>query len=71
LNGYTPQETVYVVDPADVTGSREVCHVEGLVGAVTGNTETSGNVLTGVWAALLRIAGERRTCAGNVYHLPL
>ena len=52
LNRDSAQEAIYALNSANVTRSGEIRHIEGLLGTVMGNTETSSNVLTGVRAAV-------------------
>jgi len=45
LEGNAPDETIYIVDAADVTRPREICHIKGIIRAVMRDAETGGDLL--------------------------
>jgi hypothetical protein len=60
LNGNATEEAVYALDATDVARAGEIGHIERTIGAIAGNTESSGYVLAGGRATVVGIAGERR-----------
>jgi len=71
LNRHTAQELVYIIDSADVSAASEIRHIEAIIWAQTRNAETGGYMKAGTRTTIVRIAGKRRTPAGDVNHLPL
>lgn len=67
----TAQETAYIIYPVHVTRTREICHIERIIRAVTGDTEASGYVLSGTGTAIAGMARKCRCLARYVHHLPL
>jgi len=71
LDGDPPQKTADVVNPADMTGAREIFHIERTVGAVAGYAEASGYVLAGIRATLVGIVRKSGRSTGQIDHLAL
>lgn len=71
LNRNSPEKPVYIFDPADISRTREVGHIEAVALAKTWNAETRRYLLTRIWTLLITIARERRPSARNIHHLTL
>jgi len=71
LNRDTTQEAAYLIDPADISGTGEICHVKGVILAVARHTKASSYLLAKIGTGIVGPAGERSTSAGKVDHLAL
>lgn len=71
LNGYSAYKAVYVIHPADIARTREVGHIERIIGSVSRHAETGGYMLSRMGTAILCITGKRCTLAANINHLSL
>lgn len=71
LNRNAAQEVVYLIDPADVSGTGEIGHVKRVVLAVAGHAKASGYLLAEIGTGVVCPAGKRSTSAGKVDHLAL
>ncbi len=71
LNGNPAYKAVDVIHPADIARTREVGHVERIIGTISRHAETGGYMLSRIRTAILCITGKCRPLAANINHLPL
>ena len=71
LYGYPAYKAVDVIHPADIAPTREVGHVERIIGTISRHAETGGDMLSRIGTAILCITGKCSPLAANIDHLPL
>jgi len=70
LHRHTPDIRAEFIDSADFPIANEVGHIIGFSIFKLGNAEPGGNMFT-IRRTPVRIAGKRRTAAGDIDHLAL
>ncbi len=65
------EKVIYIIDPADRTFAGETCHIERFIAPEARNAKAGGQLLAGIWAALVGAAAKGRTGTADVNHLAL
>lgn len=62
---------VHVVDSADSSLTDETCHIKGIIRAESRHAESRDDILAGMRALIVCLAGEGCAAAGYIDHLAL